>query len=813
MWKTIFMVLLIALPAFAQVGVNKWPLGDHDQYFMHSDGTLELSHGFDPAFDKSQQGERDTLVSAFTSNGHTTFDVGLPGSIEPDDASLKPFTVTGGINSSNLSAFPSCTLSGVGPVKLIAGYKKCTGAGTSGCEAFEVTGTVKLALVGSAIGLLKKITDSAHPEIWVVDSLIAAQDGQPGCTQWEGDAAHIMYSECEGGDDAAKAHENQDWWRNHIHQPMRSGTGHADGVQGAGPRNIFFMQNFVNHLWKNSNAVLWWSSEGGGAGPIYDYQNMLWGGQSGIRTCEKSAPYPHDWNGRPYISIQNVFGAIATLMSHKYDFYSDCGGTPAITKRGGGNKKLDGTTAGIDTFTPYTAADLTAITDRITTLRTWTSELRACAGLPDNDPDGGSGAPLSATLDCSPNSGNAPLTGVTCVLDPILEGTGPDYSAQLDCDNNGTIEATVNVDNDTSPVANITFPSTACNSAYASAGSYTAVARLNDKGDTGSGGVTIATTTALDQVVVTGTALTFTTPLPYANPAVIQSGDNVTWYAGVTNTVGAPVFDIDKDGNGSYGAGETNLTMPHTAAVTGTDGQVITTKIRVTSAGATGSPITSSDIPITIQTPVGIDGVDLCYQRPGFDCTNTSEGLIEADIQNGPRVFDMSALQKTCINNTTGNGTLTLCNNDADCGGSEHCDVCVAFNVDGNAAIDANEGSVGMRVTVNDQIKKQRLQPDTIGDDCSGDGDCGACPVGSPHEGDWSRYETNSPIGYPEEPNLNSKCMSEIRIPGQHNFTVVAFEGEECGGDIKDELSIDWTTLGSTPSIPVLQQSGGVSIR
>ncbi len=403
----IILSIVFALTANAQVGVTKFPLGDHDHNFLHSDGSKEISHGFDPAFDKSQQTDKDKIINALAANGISTFDVGLPDAIEP--SVLSPWPITGTITIQKLLAFnpnwPTITLPGVtGPVYLISGYENCPGDGIDGCDVIDV-GAGKFAFAKWAGGMIRQTDDATSPDVWITDSLIHAVNGQPGALVFEDNSIHVMYSELLGGDDGCKLGQNHDIWRSHIHNPMRDGTEHADGCQASNAINNYFMENTLDHLYQNSNAALWIPSEGGNAGPFFAISNLLFGGQSGIRTCEKTS-VPGDWVG-PFVAIGNVFGAIANLSSHRDFFFSDCGGTPPIVKRGIGNRKIDGTTQDIEIFDPPTPADIAAVSAKKAQLKAWATAIRTAANIPDIDPDDDVTPPI-------PPPPTKPIIGLQC---------------------------------------------------------------------------------------------------------------------------------------------------------------------------------------------------------------------------------------------------------------------------------------------------------------------------------------------------------------------------------------------------------------
>lgn len=422
----ILLGLVLATSASAEVGKNQWPMGNHTHSFLHSDGSRVAASGWDPSFDKSLQGILNRIIDAFYDNGHTTFDVGLPDSMEPD--SLKRWPVVGSLTEAKLLAidpnWPKVALEGGHLAYLIHGYTNCTGIGADGCPKLEIGDSGKYAFEKSAFGMLQKINDNAHPMAWTVDTLIHAMNEQPAGLQFEGDWLFLTYTEVLGGDDGCKINENHNFWRTHIHNPQRDGTEHADGCQGSGPSDFYSIATMIQHLFRNSNAALWLPSEGGNAGPVYLYRTLVFGGQSGIRSCEKSGDF--DWVG-PMVTVESVFGAIDGLSSHRDHFFSDCNGTPAITKRGRDNVKLDGTTEDIDTFIEPTAEDMEKILAKDAQMKLWASQIRTAAGEPNTDPDNNVPPPAPPT---PPPAPEAELTPEPPVCQP--EG------AALECPGHGT---------------------------------------------------------------------------------------------------------------------------------------------------------------------------------------------------------------------------------------------------------------------------------------------------------------------------------------------------------------------------------------
>lgn len=119
--------------------------------------------------------------------------------------------------------------------------------------------------------------------------------------------------------------------------------------------------------------------------------------------------------------------------------------------------------------------------------------------------------PLSVSLTSNvPVPAYAPANGVILTADPIAEGTGPDYQFLFDCNNDGVIECTVNVNDSGHPIPNHLSTETGtgcgaatCNAIYGAAGNYVAKVTLKDFANQGAGvGTPVGTAYATTNVVV-----------------------------------------------------------------------------------------------------------------------------------------------------------------------------------------------------------------------------------------------------------------------------------------------------------------------
>jgi hypothetical protein len=195
-----------------------------------------------------------------------------------------------------------------------------------------------------------------------------------------------------------------------------------------------------------------------------------------------------------------------------------------------------------------------------------------------------------------------PCAGVTLTADPVLEGTGPDYKFEFDCDGNGTYEDTVPVEDDPPAVLSQSTDVGDCDAAYAVAGSYNARVKLTDCGNSGAatcvpvGNPAYGTTT----VVVNGSQSSCPSEAPPSAAAItgFQLINATTEAVADASFVSGDTIDVS------------NIPCPNVQAVGNAYLNV---------AGAPGS------------VSVSIDGTAHCENEPPFSSGNDSSNNFNCD--------------------------------------------------------------------------------------------------------------------------------------------------------------------------------------
>jgi len=378
------LVLSVAPGALAETPIS-FPVGHHFFRFQLTDAASPdhvTSSGWDPAFSPADQRDKDALVAEIASQGYTTYSVGLPGTDEPQDIPNR-WTLGSSVSASELAAngFPTVSLTGVeGPVYLIDRYTNCSADTTDGCPNLSITGVgTKVVFSRSAFGLVQ-VTQDSGIEVWVIDSLLDALDGQVGAFKCQNcDSGHVMYSEIVGGNDAAKIYSNVTFYRSHLHGADQDPGGHADGIQCSGPcQNIFVIENNLDFLFRYPNAGLWFESSFGDAGPTYTYGNLLAGGQNPTRIVRKVSCCPGSpWVGNA-VYKDNVYLGKGSNVSWTTTEFTNAGSTP-ITVHAAGNRRVDGTPVSFGDGSP-TASEDSAVALKMAQMDQWVAEIRAVTG-------------------------------------------------------------------------------------------------------------------------------------------------------------------------------------------------------------------------------------------------------------------------------------------------------------------------------------------------------------------------------------------------------------------------------------------------
>ena len=383
-------VVVLASQAFAQVPTS-FPQGRHVNNFLQNRTNYVSSSGWDPAQMAVSDGNKRLLVLIFQSTGCkgkpcTTFNVGLPGGIEPSRVArqwtfgsvLSPSVLDEAIRDGApgievMSPNPSGM---TGKVYHIDNYENCSSDGKDGCSSVSV-GAGNIVITRSAFGSISSNSDR-EGNVYLLDSLFdGAPDAAAGINTWGGMV--VMYSEILGGSDSAKLSSNQVYYRNHIHGPTLKPEGHADGVQlHSGSHDVFFIENVVDMTYRKHNGAYWAKSTGACNGNAYLYRNLFSGGLHSTWFAGESNPW---CAGTANVLKDNLYFSTPSNKSQGTDGVQGNGSnhSSSAPMRGSGNVDLVGGTVSVGGGAP-TASDNALVASKVAQLETWASQMRAAAG-------------------------------------------------------------------------------------------------------------------------------------------------------------------------------------------------------------------------------------------------------------------------------------------------------------------------------------------------------------------------------------------------------------------------------------------------
>lgn len=398
--------LLVPASALAAPATS-WPLGHHSHQFQGSDAQI-WSQGWDPAYKLEDRSDKLELVSSIS-----TFSVGLPGSLEPEDLANTHCPASTQINGlSDVEELPrfcdqsDCdfpALSGVsGTVYLIS---QCNRSESD----LNVENGLHVAVWSSAFEQVGSDDDS---DIWFIDSLANADHDAAAGVNCGGGSCYILHSEILGGNDGTKIRQGDVFYKTHVHGYDRTpGAGdHSDGMQANPGKNMAVINSTIEGPFRQSTQSLRFVSSGGKTmGDIYIADTLAGGSNQAIVSMgAKDGSY---WEGDAVLWNNRFLGADGNTSWPKRDQNSGrgpCGFGSAVSeeeRQGEGNMTSSADVAeqefAVDfngnswtiancnypSISPVSQSSKNTVTQKAAQMETWINEVRAAVGYePANDP-------------------------------------------------------------------------------------------------------------------------------------------------------------------------------------------------------------------------------------------------------------------------------------------------------------------------------------------------------------------------------------------------------------------------------------------